>query len=709
MPPAAPHRALPLLLAAFACAPEPDPLRIAVLLPRIEGSSDLEHPVLEWARANVNAAGGAAGRPLEFEYYDGNDPDLAALGERLATDGRYVAVIGPGSAALQTIAVSFINADRPIVSPLSTSDDLLRAHGAKGAIWRTRESDIAQAELLVRYAHDEGAERIALLASLDVGGYSFFSWFGFFAAELGYPEDRVEVVAVPAGEPCEARLAEVLGGKPEILFVAPSTPDEVRCVIRGLPPAGLPRPRVVFADTGLDPYVLETIGEAAVGVEGFVGAADHEFAAAFAARYPDLRLAPHGASEYDAVLLLAYGLEIAGGATGQPLIDALKAAVDGDAESPNGWDADGIAATLAALGAGERPRLRGATGPLKFEPDLYMDLASYTYSRWQIDAEGLTLHERHNTGDPSFLTSAGALVRPTGDSTGPDDSTWTPKAAKADTWALIAALSPSWSNYRHQADALQQYRLLRAGGVPDDHIVLVLADDLADDPQNPLPGVVRNAPRGDDLHGDLEIDYGLTLTADDLADILTGTVTDRTPNVLATTAASNLYVYLAGHGGTDGIPIDADSAAAGIAGGAASFSPTDLRAALCALQDQDRLRRGLVVIESCFSGAFGDPTYDGLELGCGADATPLAGVVLMTAANSREVSFAGAFDDEVASWVNDAFSRRFAEAALAAPDVTLADLYTDVYRGTAGSHPSLYNTNAAGKLGATSLAEFFTP
>jgi len=81
----------------------------------------------------------------------------------------------------------------------------------------------------------------------------------------------------------------------------------------------------------------------------------------------------------------------------------------------------------------------------------------------------------------------------------------------------------------------------------------------------------------------------------------------------------------------------------------------------------------------------------------------------LTAANSREVSYAGAYDDEVPAWVNDAFSRELVVNAADAPDISLADLYTDVYRGTAGSHASIYNTDEAGRLSAVAFAEFIAP
>jgi ABC-type branched-subunit amino acid transport system substrate-binding protein len=716
---------LPLLLAAAAAAvagcsggeagppaPAVEPLRIAVAMPISPDSPDEGLPEFEWALESINAAGGVAGRPLALEYKDPRGQDLEALGSELANDDRYAGVIGPpGSAGLFEVAHFFVEQDKPIVSTTSTADDLLRAYGGKGAVWRTRESDIAQTELLVRFARESGSKKPAVLASLELGGSTFFSWFGFFAAEVGYPEDAVHIVALESMKPCNDEVAEALSTMPDFLFVAPNSPEELKCIIQSLPPPGKPRPRIVLADTGIDPFDLEMLGDAAGGVEGFTGAGDAAHEKAFEERFPGARLAPHGPSEYDAVLLLAYGLEVSGGDGGQALISGMKAAASGTAESSWGWDAAGIAGTLGALRAGERPRLQGATGPLAFEPELYMDLAASTLRHYEVEAQKLVFDQSFWTGDASFLSSQGAFVKP---ALGPKDvdlSAWTPKVAKTDTWAVIAALSSSWSNYRHQADALQQYRMLRANGVTDDHIVLILADDIASAAANALPGVVRNEPGGDDLYEEPRIDYNLSLTSEDLANILTGTVTEATPTVIEPTASSNVYLYLVGHGGTEGIPLGAQSTGEGLSGGSATFSPTALREALCSLSAQQRFRRVLAVIESCYSGAFGAAAYDGLERGCaGASGdVPLEGVVLLTAANSREVSFAGGRDDEVPAWVNDSFSRHFVENALGSPAISLADLYTDTYRATAGSHPSVFNADHAGRLTLVPFAELVTP
>lgn len=39
--------------------------------------------------------------------------------------------------------------------------------------------------------------------------------------------------------------------------------------------------------------------------------------------------------------------------------------------------------------------------------------------------------------------------------------------------------SKGWINYRHQSDVLSNYQLLKSNGFDDEHIILILADDLA--------------------------------------------------------------------------------------------------------------------------------------------------------------------------------------------------------------------------------------
>lgn len=687
---------------------------IAVLMDPLAqpDGSTMEHPNLVWARDQINAAGGVAGAELVLYHPSLRGRSIRDVAAEVAADDRFVAAIGPGgSQDLLDVADLFIAAHKPLVSFTSAAADVLRAYGGQGAIWRTRQSDIAQTEVLLRFARDQKVERVALLTSLDAAGVTFFSWFGFFAKEIGFADAAVHIGTLSEDTPCQAAVTEALKQSPQMVIVAAGSEELQRCAITALkqPMAGMP-PRVVVADTGLDPYGLVS---AAPHVEGFSAAGNEEYQAAFTARFPGARLAPHGAAEFDAVLLLAYGLAASGGQGGQALIDGMKAAVDGRDGTGPGWDAAGVAQALSLLRAGKRPLLRGATGPLRFEPQLYVDPASSTLAHWDADGKELVYNQRYDTSDPRYLVSGGALVG-AGHAllTTPQDSSgWTPAVARGESWAVLAALSSGFSNYRHQADVLRQYQLLRQAGMKDDHIILIMADDIATSALNKAPGTVRNAPDGANLYSAVQRDYDLSVTGEDLANIIAGKKTARTPTVVGTAASSNLYVYLAGHGGVEGIPVGAETTEEGLSGSGAILTPAQLRDALCALRTEGRVRRGLVVIESCFSGAFGDKSYGGVERGCGAEGatTPLTGVVLMTAANSREVSYASGYDRALRVWVADAFSNQLATQVQGAPTINLTDLYTNLYLHVSGSHSSLFNSAAAGVLSAVTIDEFFRP
>lgn len=70
-------------------------------------------------------------------------------------------------------------------------------------------------------------------------------------------------------------------------------------------------------------------------------------------------------------------------------------------------------------------------------------------------------------------------------------------AAQVDT-------SRYWFNYRHIADTLSFYHTVKAAGIPDSQIILMLADDMACNPRNAFPAQMFNNREHDiDLYGDV--------------------------------------------------------------------------------------------------------------------------------------------------------------------------------------------------------------
>ncbi|GFR22276.1 legumain [Trichonephila clavata] len=78
---------------------------------------------------------------------------------------------------------------------------------------------------------------------------------------------------------------------------------------------------------------------------------------------------------------------------------------------------------------------------------------------------------------------------------------------KEKLWAILVAGSNGWNNYRHQADVCHSYQVLRNHGIPDERIIVMMEDDLANNAKNPTPGIIINHPKGNDVYKDVPKDY----------------------------------------------------------------------------------------------------------------------------------------------------------------------------------------------------------
>ena len=103
----------------------------------------------------------------------------------------------------------------------------------------------------------------------------------------------------------------------------------------------------------------------------------------------------------------------------------------------------------------------------------------------------------------------------------------TVSAVHTSNWAVICATSKFWFNYRHIANALTLYHQVRANGIPDSQIILMLPDDIACNPRNTLPGTVfNNDTQTINVYGEeVEVDYrGNEVTVETFLRLLTGTM-----------------------------------------------------------------------------------------------------------------------------------------------------------------------------------------
>lgn len=81
------------------------------------------------------------------------------------------------------------------------------------------------------------------------------------------------------------------------------------------------------------------------------------------------------------------------------------------------------------------------------------------------------------------------------------------KGSSGNVWAVLVAGSNGYYNYRHQADVCHAYQVLKSHGVPDDHIIVMMYDDVANDSNNPTPGEIINHPNGTNVYAGVPKDF----------------------------------------------------------------------------------------------------------------------------------------------------------------------------------------------------------
>ena len=267
-----------------------------------------------------------------------------------------------------------------------------------------------------------------------------------------------------------------------------------------------------------------------------------------------------------------------------------------------------------------------------------------------------------------------------------DDTSNIQYPAQTGNWALLVATSTGWTNYRHQADVLAIYQQLKASGYDDHHIILIAEDDLATNPANPEPGVIRITPGGSNVRTDARIDYRLSdLNSTDIRAILTGERSDRLPEVIDADSGDNIFVYWSGHGVPGGMVWNDDNF--GMTGDVLASIFRDMNNRRC-------YRKLLMMVEACFSG------------GVLSQCEGIPGMLFITAANGDETSKADIFNSTLNVWMSNRFTSTFIEQTTANTAIAMRDLYYRLFINTVGSHVMVYNAPQYGNLYNADMSEF---
>ena len=664
-------------------------VRIAVVLPE-KDREPIWNNALEWAAENIRKAN--IGVKVVYEWVDEPTADLTEVGLALSEREDIQSVIGCNvSDNTQKLAFALAR-KKENIKPLftfSTSQELPRIFGHRGFLWGLCETDISQSEIMLSCISNEnpGVKKVALLAADDIYGETFVDWFAFQAVELNLEPVCIETYK-QAGE-LESCLQRIIDSGADAVVCAPAAVEDVVPVQeyvdnfmynsedgRGI--------TLLFTDKAYNKSILG--GEYPMDYISGLAPASHPnsgFGVSYEAIYGRVPYAGE-AEVYDAVLITTLASIWAEQHNEKELNKAISALLNGTAVSQGGWTAGMIANYYHAIMAGETPAISGATGTLDFDSQYYTTIRSTSYARW-ITYNGkmviIDYYSRNSDGHSSSPIAAWEWKKQHMQDVGGNGNEMNYPELK-DNYAVLVAASEGWKNYRHQADVLGMYHYLKGMGYDDDHIILIMADDIAHNERNPLQRVIRRELDGENLYEDVHIDYQLgDLTLNDLKQILTGEPSEAYPVTLGSSANDNVLFFWSGHGTQQGW----------------KWKETEnLNADFAREMFADmKFRKMFAIIETCYSG------------GVAQDCTGIPGLLMMTAANPYETSKADAFDNELQVYLSNTFTSSILSQLESNPQTVIRDLYLHAFDKTNGSHVMVYNSDYYGNLYLNDMGEYY--
>lgn len=248
------------LCLARASAAGQEPFVINVIDPLTGSSAYLGnqlHTVIQLYEHVANDQGGINGQPVHFNFFDDESKPLVAVELLHQLAAQHVAVVlGPDSQA-ECRAVLPFTSQGPVVYCFTPG--IIPPPGylfAAGADIRYTE------HVLLKYAHDQGTKRLALLVETDATGQGSDK---LLPITLAKPDlAGMKVVAYEHFDPSSisvaAQVAAIKAANPQYLYIS-ATGSPFQTVMRGIIDGGLNVP-IVTSSANMDLKTLEPFGTA---------------------------------------------------------------------------------------------------------------------------------------------------------------------------------------------------------------------------------------------------------------------------------------------------------------------------------------------------------------------------------------------------------------------------------------------------------------
>jgi Glycosylphosphatidylinositol transamidase (GPIT), subunit GPI8 len=269
----------------------------------------------------------------------------------------------------------------------------------------------------------------------------------------------------------------------------------------------------------------------------------------------------------------------------------------------------------------------------------------------------------------------------------------TPKENAQNTWVVLVAGSTSYMNYRHQASVCHAYQIAHKFGVPDERIIVFMADDIAYSSSNPFQGEIYNyfyikGGQNVNVYPGVPKDYtGENATADNLLAVLLGMEPESgSGKTLRPSAEDNVFFYYDDHGNTDIIAMPT---------GRRFTGSSDWKQVFDMLGSKHLYKNFVIFVQACYSGSlfYKQNIPDN--------------VYIATSAPTDDSAYACWMDSTLRTFVTSCWPRGWIRPMdEESPDtVTFDQLFADAHKFTSNStEPCQYGDADVKKL---TMKEFF--
>ena len=249
-------------------------------------------------------------------------------------------------------------------------------------------------------------------------------------------------------------------------------------------------------------------------------------------------------------------------------------------------------------------------------------------------------------------------------------------------------LTRTCTEQRHASNALAVYWTVKAGGVPDSQIILMIADNYACNTRNVHRGTVFDNPSHEvQLYEDIEVDFhGAEVTVENFLAVLSGRHPPGTPRNrrLATDEHSNVLLYMTGHGG-DGFLKFRDTT---------DIGGPDLADAVALMREQGRFNELLFIADTCQAATLFREFNT-------------SGVVAVGSADKGENSYSFQHDSELGNTVSDRFTHKTLDYFRHKRTGSLQDLFSSYTFNALGSNAK-WKSWLSRSLHKVPLSDFFS-